>query len=151
MHVVAMSVIAVLCACSVGCGDTGDVGAAGPAPSDAGDTPTSILDSNLPQIGVVVVGDTGDVEDIGPDGADADVYELAPNSITTCGQFFECIQDCRADYDSCAGPCNDAMTNAAATTVHRLMNCIARNRCRSGGCITQSCGQEAQACFSSPY
>jgi hypothetical protein len=151
-----MSMTALVGALSLGCGEDAAPGPATtePADSDAGadaatDVPEAVLDADLPQSAIATVGDAGDPS--GDAGSDAGVYELDPNTVTTCGQFFECVQDCRVDYDSCMGPCNDAMTVEAASLVHDFMNCVARNGCRNGGCITQRCSQEAQACFSSPY
>jgi hypothetical protein len=141
-----------------GCGNTGDIGAVR-IDSDAGDDsavdePEGVIIADLPQTdfarpATAIITDAGNNQDTQPDGSDT--YELEPNSITTCGQFFECIQECRVAHDSCMGPCNEAMTNEASTTVHRFMNCVSQNGCRSGGCITQYCGQEAEACFRSPY
>jgi hypothetical protein len=139
-----------------GCGDTGDLGGV-PVDSDAGDDqPQAVLDADLPQADLVIftdAGDTdnGDTDDAAQDAPDAEVVELEAGSITTCGQFFECVQDCGGRSEACMGPCNDAMTEEAATAVHRFMNCVAQNSCRDAGCIAQRCGQESQTCFASPY
>jgi hypothetical protein len=141
-------VLALVVTLGAACGEdtvepqSGDAGA-----GDAQDTPNAVLDASLPQSEVVVsVADTGDAN-TDTDTDDADAYTLPPNSITTCNGFFECIQTCPPDVDSCVGACHDAMNEEAEFLVRRFIACVNSFSCGEPDCVLRNCGQEAEACF----
>lgn len=104
------------------------------------DAPNAILDASLPQ---------SDVVTLIPDASssDADAYTLPPNSITTCNGFFECVQTCPPQVDSCVGACHDAMNEEAEFHVDRFISCVNSYGCREPDCVLRNCGMEAEACF----
>ncbi len=86
------------------------------------------------------------------DTAAEDAYTLPPDSITTCGEFFDCIHNCPEEIESCSGACYDAMTPTAAGDVQSLASCINSSGCHSEGCMLDWCGPLLDACFNNaPY
>lgn len=141
-------VVALAAALTWGCGDDSpeaDVGRSDTNAADAGDgadSPGAILDANLPQRDPDV--SVPELQDASSE--DADAYTLPANSITTCGGFFECLQECPPNI-SCNGACHDAMTDDAASLVQMFISCVNANACSNEHCIMRECGMELEACF----
>ncbi len=146
-----LAVVALSAIFTGGCGETEDPAASPPPDTgDAGDTEEvdsagEFLDANLPRADIGIGVTT--IPDAQADASDADAYTLPPNSITTCGGFFECMQECPPEVDSCVGICHEAMDEETEYLVQRLMSCLNSYGCRDGDCAMRNCGSEASACY----
>jgi hypothetical protein len=137
-------VLAILVAASIACGGADAPGLAGEADAPG---PDASADTAPPRLGPASVDPVVPAAVIDVGHEDAPDYVLPPDSITTCGGFFECVSACPPEVGNCTPACHDAMTPYAASLVQALISCVNSNGCQDEHCAMHECAAQMAACF----